>query len=314
VLKPGISAFVPLLALLAFLQFSQGTCAADDTVLPDPDYCYADWLGLYCDSTRASVFTCPEEDGSRILVNIRDEHANPISGAAVSFDIEATCDYCECNNTSILTDSMGYAHIDLDIGLDVRPSEECCVVTTTVTCRGVVIPWLDGSPSDTRNWLSPDLNGDCVVNSVDENLFLNDFPSAPGPCRTDYDCSDAVDVLDYAVLMSHMDHECIILLDAETEVQSVHRPHMLEQNYPNPFNPLTRIAFTAPRPGRATLRVFDLSGRLVRTLLDEQVEPRIHVHTWDGRDDYGSPVSSGVYFCTLELAGEVQTKKMLLVK
>jgi hypothetical protein len=88
----------------------------------------------------------------------------------------------------------------------------------------------------------------------------------------------------------------------------------LHQNYPNPFNPQTTIAYSTPKPGTARVRIYDVTGRLVRTLVDEAKPAGYHVTTWDGRDDYGTEVGSGVYFVRLEAGGHVQGRKMVFVK
>lgn len=89
----------------------------------------------------------------------------------------------------------------------------------------------------------------------------------------------------------------------------------LEQNYPNPFNPVTTIRYELQTPGRAQLRVYDVSGRLVRTLLDSNVTAGArHEVTWDGRSDGGERVASGVYFYKLSAPGFTQTRKMVLLK
>jgi len=88
----------------------------------------------------------------------------------------------------------------------------------------------------------------------------------------------------------------------------------LSQNHPNPFAPETHIAFELPRAGRAELRVYDASGRLIRTLLDEKRPRGRHTLSWDGRDDCGRRVPSGVYFYWLGAAGVDETRKMILVK
>ncbi|MBU2500130.1 T9SS type A sorting domain-containing protein [bacterium] len=86
-------------------------------------------------------------------------------------------------------------------------------------------------------------------------------------------------------------------------------------NAPNPFNPMTEIRFAVGRePSHACIRIYDLQGRLVRTLLDEVVQPGIRTVTWRGRTDGGGEAASGVYFYRLEVAGEVFNRKMLLVK
>jgi len=91
--------------------------------------------------------------------------------------------------------------------------------------------------------------------------------------------------------------------------------YTLAQNEPNPFNPTTEIRFDLPRSGRVQLRVYDLAGRLVRTLVDGPMtagaEQRV---IWNGRDGAGRMVSSGVYLYRLQAAEFEQTKRMVLLK
>ena len=89
----------------------------------------------------------------------------------------------------------------------------------------------------------------------------------------------------------------------------------LEQNYPNPFNPTTTIAYSIAEPGHVYLRIYNVAGQLVRTLVDEVLAPEgVRPVAWNGLDDSGQPVSSGVYFCRLETKGFTQTKKLVLLK
>jgi flagellar hook assembly protein FlgD len=85
------------------------------------------------------------------------------------------------------------------------------------------------------------------------------------------------------------------------------------RNYPNPFNPSTRIEYTLARPGHLSLKVFNLKGELVKTLIDERRETGGFV-VWDGTDDRDSQVASGVYFYEARSAGEVKVDKMVLIK
>jgi len=85
-------------------------------------------------------------------------------------------------------------------------------------------------------------------------------------------------------------------------------------NYPNPFNPLTTIKFDLPRTGHVNLRVYDVAGRLVRTLLDEDRAAASHTVVWDGTDDGGRRQASGVYYYRLVTDDGTATKKMTLVK
>jgi len=88
----------------------------------------------------------------------------------------------------------------------------------------------------------------------------------------------------------------------------------LVQNYPNPFNPQTTIAFSLSARGRISLAIYDVSGRIVRTLANETRAAGAYELTWDGRDDRGQAVASGVYFYRLVAPEFTQTKKMVLLK
>lgn len=88
----------------------------------------------------------------------------------------------------------------------------------------------------------------------------------------------------------------------------------LMQNAPNPFNPMTAIAYEVGRSGPVKLHVFDVSGRLVRSLVDGLQPAGKHVVKWDGRDDRGNAVASGRYFYRLRVADKVLTRDMTLLK
>lgn len=92
----------------------------------------------------------------------------------------------------------------------------------------------------------------------------------------------------------------------------------LSQNYPNPFNPTTTITFDLPgdtgEKEHVELFVYDLRGRRVMTLIDTELEPGRHSIVWDGRDDRGVRVSSGIYLYRLGAGEGAYTKKMTVVK
>ncbi len=89
----------------------------------------------------------------------------------------------------------------------------------------------------------------------------------------------------------------------------------LSSNYPNPFNPSTQFNFTLPIDKTVSVRVFDVAGRLVRTLVDRQRLPAgAHTATWDGLGDGGMPVASGSYVYTLEYGNFRLARKMTLLK
>jgi flagellar hook assembly protein FlgD len=89
---------------------------------------------------------------------------------------------------------------------------------------------------------------------------------------------------------------------------------VLRQNSPNPFNPRTEIAFGLQEPSECRLTVYNVSGRLVATLLDELRGPGTHRVEWDGRTDEGIEVGTGVYLYRLETDRGTSERKMLLLK
>lgn len=88
----------------------------------------------------------------------------------------------------------------------------------------------------------------------------------------------------------------------------------LGANMPNPFHPETAIRYDIPSTSRVRIEVFDLSGRLVRTLLDGEVAPGSHRALWNAMDDQGHTVGSGVYFYRMQAGSFESTRKMVLLK
>jgi len=88
----------------------------------------------------------------------------------------------------------------------------------------------------------------------------------------------------------------------------------LEQNSPNPFNPQTQIRFSLSSKENVTLAIYDVSGRLVRMLASGTQDTGTHSITWDGRNDAGATVGSGVYFYRLDAGKFSATKKMVMLK
>jgi len=85
-------------------------------------------------------------------------------------------------------------------------------------------------------------------------------------------------------------------------------------NYPNPFNPSTTISYIVPNNGMTTLKIYNLKGQVVRTLVNETREIGSYSATWNGTDDNGQIVSSGMYFYQLSNSGKTITKKMVMTK
>lgn len=99
---------------------------------------------------------------------------------------------------------------------------------------------------------------------------------------------------------------------ANEETLATPRQTVLHSNTPNPFNPVTTIEFDLAARGNVQLRLYDVAGRLVRTLVDEVHLPARHRVMWDGRDDHGRPVPTGIYFARLH-AGDYEGSRKLVV-
>ncbi len=100
----------------------------------------------------------------------------------------------------------------------------------------------------------------------------------------------------------------------ETKVGIEIAPARLSQNYPNPFNPGTQIGYYVDRESDVSLRIYDVTGRHVRTLIESRQSPGEYTELWDGTDEQGDPVASGTYFYRLRIGKTTLTRKMVLLK
>ncbi|NWF51351.1 MAG: T9SS type A sorting domain-containing protein [Ignavibacteriaceae bacterium] len=108
--------------------------------------------------------------------------------------------------------------------------------------------------------------------------------------------------------------EAGLLVSAEPIDAGLISEFYLEQNYPNPFNPSTEIVFKVAEPGIVNIKIYDVLGREVKTLLNDFRNNGIYSVVWDGDNNFGERVSSGVYFYRMEAGSYVETKKMMLMK
>ena len=89
---------------------------------------------------------------------------------------------------------------------------------------------------------------------------------------------------------------------------------ILLSNYPNPFNPETTISYQLPEESEVELTIYNIKGQLVKTLVNEIKPPREHSIIWNGRDDNGNRIASGIYFYKMKTDNHEETKKMILLK
>jgi len=108
----------------------------------------------------------------------------------------------------------------------------------------------------------------------------------------------------------------VVSVEEEEEEQILPYEFALQQNYPNPFNANTVIRYSldASRPVHATLKIYNILGEEVRTLVDKWQSKGEYQVIWNGKDNYGKEVASGIYFCQLKVGDRSKTKKLLLLK
>jgi len=99
-----------------------------------------------------------------------------------------------------------------------------------------------------------------------------------------------------------------------SEVKVIPGTFALHQNFPNPFNPSTEIRFDLPEAGNVNLAIYNLMGQKIRTLSSDNMTPGYHAIIWDGTNDIGSQVATGMYFYSIQSSEFQATKKMLFLK
>ena len=102
--------------------------------------------------------------------------------------------------------------------------------------------------------------------------------------------------------------------DARLVAQAPQSEGTVNLNYPNPFNPSTVIRYTLHQSAPVTVSIFNIMGQRVRVLADQFQTAGFHEIPWDGRDDGGQPVASGVYFYHIQAGSENLSRKMVLLR
>lgn len=104
-----------------------------------------------------------------------------------------------------------------------------------------------------------------------------------------------------------------VVTDVEFEYE-MHQPFRLQQNYPNPFNTSTSIPYSIEKPGQVEVTIYNTLGQAVRSLVSEFHAPGTYARTWDGRDNAGRLLHSGLYFYRFKMGDKTRTQQMLFVK
>ena len=90
--------------------------------------------------------------------------------------------------------------------------------------------------------------------------------------------------------------------------------YAIHQNYPNPFNPVTTLRYDLPENALVNITIYDMLGREVKTLINQTQDAGYKSIIWDATNDYGKPVSAGIYLYQIQAGEYMLTKKMVLLK
>ena len=283
------------------------------------------------------------------VVEAQDANGSALAGVSVTFAV--TAGGGTLSTTITRTDENGRAQSTLTLGPNLGTN------AVSVSATGIEGTVTFHAISDTESPpITADVNGDGSVNILDLILIASDLGNTGTNLAADVNGDGVISILDL-VLVAGMFEEAAAAPAAQPQVPEtltavevqgwltdaralqVRDPIMkrgflvLEQllisltpretellpNYPNPFNPETWIPYRLAEDAFVTLIIYDLSGRLVRTLevghrIASVYENRSKAIYWDGRNEVGEQVASGVYFYNLSTGNYSATRKMLVVK
>ena len=153
--------------------------------------------------------------------------------------------------------------------------------------------------------LGSDIDGEAAGDFFGNSVSMNSAGDrvAIGAERNDGTASDAGHVRVYSLTELFIDSQQL-LPDKFT----------LDQNYPNPFNPITTLSYELPENGLVNITIYDMVGRQVKTLVNQRQDAGYKSLIWDATNDYGKPVSAGIYLYQIQAGEYMQTKKMVLLK
>jgi flagellar hook assembly protein FlgD len=124
------------------------------------------------------------------------------------------------------------------------------------------------------------------------------------------------DDLDVRIRFTFFDENFNIIESKDSVINQIKIPDefSLMKNYPNPFNPKTNIQFTVPEQSFVKLFIYDINGRIVHKIIDSDLKSGYYSVVWDGTNELGLKVGSGIYFYRLEAKNFTSSQKMIFIK
>ena len=233
-----------------------------------------------------------------LVVEVRDQHGAPLRGVQVAFTVTRGDGTLTVDNTT--TDANGRAQSAFTLG----PNPGTNMVLVSVT----------GLVAETFNALGRPPIATLINDArTDFSLFADAFGSSD--LRFDLDANGTVDFADFFLFAEAADEsEQDQLFALAKELIGLPEGAQLYQNAPNPFNSQTVFSYFLLTPGPMRLEVFTLSGQRVAVLSTGLQQAGRHRLAWDGRDNEGRPLASGVYLYRLVAVEGVLTRKLILLR
>lgn len=237
--------------------------------------------------------------GDRVEVTGLVLEYNGVTELSIAVSDAPNADYTVLNSgESVAPFAMSTAELQYDDGAITEPFEGAWVQLNDVTVTDVTnYDFLveDGSGGEARISL-----GNMISDYEPE--VGNDIPRVEGYMHFSFGT--------YQLYLA----DIIMEVGIEDDIEALPNQVMLHQNFPNPFNPSTAIGFSLPIKADVSLKIYNTTGQLVKTLGDRSFEAGHHTLTWDGTNQGGEAVSSGIYFYRLKTDGFTNSKRMILMK
>ena len=164
-----------------------------------------------------------------------------------------------------------------------------------------------------------DLSMDCVdLTGIDFGLcaMVLGIGWINNNCVTVSGCDWIADSIDYSNAfydsIDNCNESCSTI--SNDEITQIPTTFVVHQNYPNPFNPVTTLRYDLPEQATVNITIYNMLGREVKTLINQTQGAGYMSVIWDATDEYGKPVSTGIYLYQIQAGGYISTKKMVLLK
>jgi hypothetical protein len=195
-------------------------------------------------------------------------------------------------------------------------------ITTFPNVLGTIACNYSGWGDEDSNVPSPDAEMICAWSSYPSLASVQIYDDDPDPtsCQIiyyafNYAAADPVgrkNLLENSI--TYLIGDATTAIDGPSAAGAVPARHVLGQATPNPFNPVTRLTYGLPTEGTIELAIYNVAGQRVRTLADGVQTAGFHTVAWDGRDEGGRALASGMYFCRMHADGFERTTKLVLLK